>query len=131
MSEKYITKDSGKRVTYPSNMTRDLQDGKPDFHLITPTLMPYNKQLLTRWAGLMTRGKEKYGSRNWEQARSNEELERFKSSAARHFQQWITGEVDEDHCVATWFNMQAAEYVKWRLDNEGEQNNEARARRDN
>jgi hypothetical protein len=96
-------------------MVRDLQDGKPNFYLISPKDMPYDKQMLTRWAALMTRGADKYGSRNWEKAKTEEELERFKASAARHFQQWINGEVDEDHASAVMFNITAAEYVKWRM----------------
>lgn len=112
--KKYITKDSGKRQEYSTGMTRDLQDGKPDFYLITPKLIPYKEQLLTRWADLMTRGKEKYGMRNWELAKTDEEYERFKSSAFRHFMQWLSGEDDEDHAVAVMFNIQCAEYVRWR-----------------
>ena len=112
---KYETKDSGKRQDYESGMRRDLQDGKPDFHLIMPKAVPYSEQLLTRWAELMARGRDKYGSRNWELASSEEELERFKSSAFRHFMQWINGEDDEDHAAAVLFNVQCAEYVKWKL----------------
>lgn len=115
---KYETKDSGKRQEYNSGMKRDLQDGKPDFYLITPKDMPYKEQLLTRWAELMTRGKEKYGERNWELANSAEEYNRFKSSAFRHFMQWLLGEQDEDHAVAVMFNIQCAEYVAWRKHNE-------------
>ena len=113
----YITKDSGKRMDYSSGMHRDDNTQKPDFSLLL-TNMPYDKQMLTRWAGLMTRGANKYGKRNWELACTQEELDRFKSSAMRHFMQWITGETDEDHASAIYFNVQAAEYVKWRLENE-------------
>jgi hypothetical protein len=117
----YVTKDSGQRQEYASGMRRDLQDGKPDFSLILPD-MPYMLQPLTRWASLMTRGAEKYGRRNWQMADSTEELERFKASAFRHFMQWITGEHDEDHMAGVMFNMNATEYVDWKLrrsDNEG------------
>jgi hypothetical protein len=112
---KYETKDSGKRQEYKTGMKRDLQDGKPNFYLITPKLMPYNEQMLTRWAELMTRGKEKYGERNWELACTEEELERFKASAFRHFMQWVLGETDEDHAAACYFNIQCAEYVLYRM----------------
>lgn len=101
----YETKDSGKRETYDTGMVRDVQDGKPDY-----TLIP--ESMLTRWAELMTRGAGKYGRRNWELARTEEELERFKASAYRHFIQWIRGDADEDHAAATFFNISAAEYVK-------------------
>jgi hypothetical protein len=111
-STDYVTKDSGQRQEYASGMRRDLQDGKPDFYLVMPLGIPYSEQMLTRWASLMTRGKEKYGLRNWEKANSEEELERFKSSAFRHFLQWVSGETDEDHASAVFFNITAAEFVK-------------------
>lgn len=115
MSKKeYTTKDSGKRQDYASGMRRDTQEGKPDFSLIL-TDLPYDEQLITRWAGLMARGAEKYGRRNWQLACSEEELERFKASAFRHFMQWISGEDDEDHAAAVLFNVNAAEYVKSKL----------------
>lgn len=109
--KQYETKDSGKRQEYASGMRRDLQDGKPDFSLLLAEI-PYDEQMLTRWAALMTRGAEKYGRRNWQMANSTEELERFKASAFRHFVQWISGEDDEDHAAAVFFNINAAEYVK-------------------
>lgn len=111
---KFVTKDSGQRQDYASGMRRDIQEGKPDFSLIL-TDLPYEEQMLTRWAALLERGASKYGRRNWELANSEEELERFKSSAARHFVQWITGEEDEDHAAAVFFNINAAEYVKIKL----------------
>lgn len=110
----FITKDSGARQEYDSGMVRDLQDGKPDFSLLL-TDAPYDEQLLTRWAALMERGASKYGRRNWQLACGEEELERFKASAFRHFAQWITGEVDEDHAAAVLFNINAAEHVKRKL----------------
>ncbi len=113
--KEYTTKDSGKRQEYESGMRRDLQDGKPDFSLLL-TDYPFSEQMLTRWAALMTRGAEKYGRRNWQLAESEEELERFKASAFRHFVQWITGEDDEDHAAAVFFNINSAEYVKARLE---------------
>jgi hypothetical protein len=111
----YTTKDSGKRQDYNSGMRRDITDGKPDFYLCV-TDLPYEEQLLTRWASLMERGASKYGRRNWQLANSEEELERFKSSAFRHFMQWITdGSPEEDHAAAVLFNIQAYEYVKRKL----------------
>jgi len=111
----YVTKDSGAREEYDSGMRRDSQDGKANFHLVIPKDVPYEDQMFTRWAALMTRGAEKYGERNWELADSEEELERFKSSAFRHFMQWISNEQDEDHAAAVYFNIAAAEYVKHKL----------------
>lgn len=109
----YETKDSGKREEYITGMRRDTQEGKPDFYLCLPKDVPYEEQLLTRFAELMQRGKAKYGNRNWECSRTDEELERFKSSAFRHFMQWINNETDEDHASAVLFNIMAVERLKY------------------
>lgn len=108
MVKKFSTKDSGKRVTFATGMNRDVQDTKPRYDLIwTP--------LLKRWAELMTRGAVKYGERNWEKAKTQEELERFRASAFRHFMQWFDGEDDEDHAAAIMFNIAGVEYTKERI----------------
>jgi hypothetical protein len=114
MSNKFETKDSGVREDYESGMRRDTQDGKPRYDLVIPLSMKTN--MLRRWAELMARGMDKYGYRNWELANSQEELIRFKASAFRHFIQWFQNEEDEDHAAAVLFNIQAAEYVKEKLD---------------
>src|SRR3954466_15574976 len=110
----YQTKDSGQRQSYDSGMVRDLQDGKPDFALLLGDV-PYDQQLLTRFAALMTRGAEKYGRRNWVNATSEEELDRFRSSAFRRLMQWICGEDDEDHAAAVCFNLLAYETTKVKM----------------
>lgn len=112
----FETKDSGERVEYESGMRRDIQEAKPRFDLLYPPGMPYDKQPLTRWAALLERGAKKYGSENWTLANSEEELKRFRASAARHFNQWIVGETDEDHMAATWFNMAAVAYMEWKFE---------------
>ena len=66
----------------------------------------------------MERGAQKYGARNFQLAKTQEELDRFKASALRHMMQWQCGETDEDHSAAVAFNLMAAEYVKWRMANE-------------
>lgn len=109
------TLDSGKRESYDSGMRRDTQEGKPRFDLLVPLVIPYHLQMLTRWAALMSRGAEKYGDRNWEKGNGSQELERAKASAFRHFIQWLTGEQDEDHAAAVFFNITAAEYFAHRL----------------
>ncbi len=110
---KYPTLDSGQREEYSTGMVRDLQKGKPSFYLIRPLDVPYEEQMLTRFAALMGRGAEKYGSRNWELSHTQEEFDRFCDSANRHFEQWINGQVDEDHAAAVWFNMTAVERIKY------------------
>lgn len=112
MESDFVTKDSGQRVDYPSGMRRDIQDGKVRWDLLFIPGVPYASQPLYRVAALLTRGAEKYGAHNYTLANSEEELERFKASAARHFAQWITGELDEDHMSAVVFNLFAHEVTK-------------------
>lgn len=113
----WITKDSGKREEYDSGMKRDIQDGKPRFDLLFPIGIPYSDQFLTRVAGLLARGAEKYDERNWEKAEGEAELNRFQASALRHLTQWICGETDEDHMAAVVFNLMGAHLVEWKLVN--------------
>lgn len=109
MSE-YVTKDSGERATFDSGMQRDTEAGKPRFDLMIPLDVPYEQQMITRLAGLLGRGAEKYNDRNWEKATADgPELARMKSSAFRHFMQWFCGETDEDHAAAVMFNLLAYE----------------------
>jgi hypothetical protein len=108
----YITKDSGQRKTFATGMVRDISAGKPRYDLISPLTLPLEKTMTYRHAMLMARGAEKYGDRNWEKARTDEEYARFKQSAYRHFLQWFHGEDDEDHAAAVYFNIAGAEYVQ-------------------
>lgn len=106
---KYTVKDSGKKEFYPSGMRRDTNSGKPRYDLI-PLFM------LKRIAEHYSNGAIKYGDNNWQLANSPEELNRFKESAFRHFIQWFSGEQDEDHASAVFFNVASAEYVKNRME---------------
>lgn len=117
---RWETKDSGARSEYASGMVRDTQEGKARFDLCHPEGVPYNEQMLTRFAMLMERGMQKYGERNWEKADSTEEYNRFRGSAMRHCEQWFNGELDEDHAAATFFNIMAAETLKWKLRQKGQ-----------
>ncbi|MFA6325370.1 MAG: dATP/dGTP diphosphohydrolase domain-containing protein [Candidatus Paceibacterota bacterium] len=100
---KFITKDSGKRVNFDSGFQRDVNDGKPRYDLI-PT------ELLKRLAELYQRGAEKYDDNNWRKAESPKEINRFKESAWRHFIQWASGEMDEDHAIAAVWNIFSYEW---------------------
>lgn len=100
----YKTKDSGKRVKFDSGFNRDVNEGKPRYDLI-----PH--ELLTRLAELYARGAEKYGDCNWQLAETEPEIKRFKESAWRHFVQWQKGEEDEDHGIATVWNIMAYEWL--------------------
>lgn len=115
----FVIKDSGVRQDYPSGMQRDTTDGKPAFALLLAEGVPYSEQMLTRWASHMAKGAEKYEVRNWEKACSQEEVDRFKSSALRHFMQWFCGETDEDHASAVFFNVNAAEVTQAKLNSQG------------
>ncbi len=106
----YTTKDSGERQTYASGMNRDLTTDKTKWHLV------FSGPMLERWAKLMTRGAEKYDDDNWMKADSEEERNRFKASAFRHFMQWYGGNTDEDHAAAVIFNINGKEYVEDKLD---------------
>jgi hypothetical protein len=118
MGNNYITKDSGKRVKFESGMKRDADNSKARFDLIIPLGIPYDQQILTRFANLMTRGAEKYSARNWELASGEAELIRFRESALRHMMQWVCGEVDEDHAVAVLFNIMGYETTLYKMNNE-------------
>jgi hypothetical protein len=98
-------------------MQRDTNAGKARFDLIVPNNIPYKEQLLTRFAELMQRGAVKYEERNWEKAKTQEEMNRYKDSAFRHFMQWYCGEEDEDHAVAVLFNIMGFETTKYKLNN--------------
>lgn len=104
------------RTEFATGMVRDTGSGKPRFDLITPKGLPYDQQMLYRQAMWMTRGAEHYGDRNWEKAATQEELDRFKESAFRHFMKWFFDVEDgDDNAAALHFNVDGAEYVKYRL----------------
>ncbi len=107
MSE-YEVKDSGKRAEFEGGMQRDTAEGKTDYTLIRDGVM------YERWAKHLTKaGETKYGKRNWLKGLGNPEAEeRWKVSAARHFEQWINGDDDEDHAAAVFFNINGYETSK-------------------
>jgi hypothetical protein len=86
----FETKDSGKRAEFEGGMVRDTNEGKPRFELCLAKGLPYEKQMLTRFAHLMARGAIKYNSWNWMKA---------------------TKETDEDHAAAVMFNLMAYESI--------------------
>lgn len=105
----FTVKDSGARQNFASGMQRDVTEGKPRFDLV------FDGPILERYAEHLRKGAVKYDARNWMQANSPEEMERFRESAARHFAQWMAGDTDEDHAAAVIFNLNGFEYVKARL----------------
>ena len=105
----YVIKDSGQRTKFESGMVRDVTTDKTNVSLV------FDGPMFWRWAVHLTKGAVKYAKRNWMKADGEEELERFKESACRHFMQWYRGEIDEDHAAAVFFNINGAEYVKDKL----------------
>lgn len=108
-SSAFRIKDSGDRQRFDSGMQRDTQTGKVKYSLVAEGPM------LKRWAVHLTGGAEKYDDNNWMKAQSQEELDRFRASAFRHFMQWYYGDRDEDHASAVFFNINGAEYVRDKL----------------
>lgn len=109
MSE-FAIKDSGARQEFSGGMVRDTTEGKVNF--LNVRIGP----MLRRWATHLTKGREKYpdpmpGVPNWTLASGVEEYLRAKESAARHFEQWLAGDRDEDHAAGVFFNINLAEYV--------------------
>lgn len=107
----FVVKDSGKRQQFESGMVRDIQEGKIDYS------RALDGPMFERWAAHLTRAESKYpdvtpGVPNWTLAAGEEELQRFRKSALRHFIQWWKGQTDEDHAAAVIFNINGAEYVK-------------------
>lgn len=107
-------KDSGEHAQFASGMIRDTSKGKADFHRVV------DGPMFERWVALLTKAAaEKYhdiapGVPNWTVAESEDEYQRFKQSAFRHFVQWFRGDRDEDHAAAVFFNINGAEYVRGR-----------------
>lgn len=106
----YEVKDSGKRQQFDSGMQRDTQEGKTLWHLVA------DGPMLRRWAEHLTAGSHKYTPRNWMLASGNEEYERFRASAWRHFMQLMLGDTDEDHAAALFFNVNGMLYVEGLLE---------------
>lgn len=102
----FTIKDSGKRESYEGGMVRDTTEGKINWALIA------DGPMLKRWAIHLTNGAKKYAKRNWMLAKGQEEYDRAKESAFRHFMQWYYDDRDEDHGAAVIFNINEAEYIK-------------------
>lgn len=116
------TKDSGKRASYESGMVRDTNENKARYDLMIPKGIPLRETLIYRFAMLLYRGSLKYAARNWEQANSEEELDRFKESSFRHYMAWYCNEKDEDHGAAVLFNINAYEATEYKMSQNKENN---------
>lgn len=101
----FTVKDTGERMAFDSGMVRSPSTDRPDFTLIR------SGPMYVRWAEHLTKGAALYGKNNWLKATGEAELNRFRESAARHFEQWLDYMRDEDHAAAVFFNINGAEYV--------------------
>lgn len=104
-------KDSGQRVTYASGSMRDPSEGKIKWSRITFGPM------MRRWAQHLTNAEVKYpdpqiGVPNFTLISTDEEYQRYKESAFRHFMSWFHEETDEDHASAVFFNINGVEIIK-------------------
>ena len=106
MADSFQIKDSGVRDEFSGGMVRDTTEGKINYALIA------DGPMLKRLAIHLTNGAKKYAKRNWMKAQGQEEYDRAKESAFRHFMQWYQDERDEDHRAAVIFNINEAEYIR-------------------
>ena len=90
-------KDSGKRQSFKTGSVRDISEGKGRYDLL-PT------RALRRLAEHYENGAKKYGDRNWEKGQP---LARMLDSAMRHLFKALEGQTDEDHWVASIWNLMA------------------------
>lgn len=111
MTTRFEVKDSGKREEFASGMQRDTEEGKIKYHLIA------SGPMLERWAIHLTKGSYKYSDDNWMKASGEEEYQRFRKSAFRHFMKWWKGDNEEDEAAAIFFNINGAEHVRERMGN--------------
>ena len=65
---------------------------------------------LSKFALFMEEGAKKYSFENWKLLNTPEDIERFKESCYRHYIQWRLEEDDENHQMATVFNLMALFY---------------------
>lgn len=115
-SEGYVTRSTGPASEYEDGMRRDATEGKPKFGLMLPEGVPYEEQLLTRVAGLYTRGGKLYGDRNWESSATQESLDHHREAFLRHAMKLFLGVQDgEDHAAAVVWNVNAIELTRRNL----------------
>lgn len=93
--KEYIIKDSGERSKFDTGAVRDLGAGKGRFDLVPMATL---RALAIHYEA----GCKKYGARNWEKGIP---VSRYLDSAMRHLTQVIDGRDDEQHLMATIWNL--------------------------
>jgi hypothetical protein len=93
---------------YESGVIRGDNTGKTDYTLAL------DGPLFERWARLLTENVESKGKRNWMNARTQEDYDRFRESFLRHALSVLRGDDDEDHHAACVFNLNGMLYTQER-----------------
>jgi hypothetical protein len=97
-------------VRYESGVIRGDNTGKTDYTLAL------DGPLFERWARLLTENVESKGKRNWMNASTREDYDRFRESFLRHALSVLRGDTDEDHHAACVFNLNGMLYTESRID---------------
>lgn len=100
---------NGSLVRSESGTVRSSIEGKVDYTLAL------DGPLFKLWAAHMTAHASEKGRRNWMNASTEEDLERFRQSFLRHAVQFLSGDTEEDHAAAIAFNLNGILYVNERL----------------
>jgi hypothetical protein len=95
---------------YESGVIRGDNTGKTDYTLAL------DGPLFERWARLLTENVESKGKRNWMNASTREDYDRFRESFLRHALSVLRGDTDEDHHAACVFNLNGMLYTESRID---------------
>jgi hypothetical protein len=80
-----------------NGLLREVKDGKVDY-----TYLVELKPLIDRICLRLTEGEKKYARLNW---RNCEDPLTYQQSAIRHMFQFLAGETDEDHGIASVINL--------------------------
>jgi len=111
-AERYVTYKILTQHVY--NAEADTKSGYDKLIVTAKSLLHFNfdsfYEGLTAFALFMEAGAKKYSFENWKLLNTPEDIERFKESCLRHYVQWQVGQQDENHLLATVFNLMALFY---------------------
>lgn len=93
---------------YQSGAVRSDNEGKIDYSLAL------DGPLFERLAAHLTKAAPEKGKRNWMNAHTEEDYDRFRESFVRHVFQFLKGDDSEDHAAAIAFNLNGMLYVRER-----------------
>jgi len=98
-----------------AKMIRDTKEDKPDFDLLFPKNVKFEDTLLYQVAIHLAQGARKYTERNWENA-SIKDIHTFRKGLYRHTIQLLTGQTDENHIGAIFFNLNGLNFCMKKYD---------------